>query len=522
LSGEILQEFDPDFDDMYTRSVVGAQVWEIATYGNPPNSAKMSGYSSGQQENEDWLITPSFDLTVTSGDLNFSFDEAVNYEDSVSFYEKVMISTDYPGLGDPTLYTWTELIMPSRAAGMSWDFFPTGDLDITSYNIYSNVHIAFKYISTTYAAATWEVDNISIIEGTPPLVADFEADQTFVAPGTTVNFSDLTTGGATPYSYEWDFSYDGITFNVEETLSNPAWEFPTEGVFDIALRVTDFESTVVTEIKVAYITVAEVSEGVIINEVDADQDGTDAAEFVELYDGGVGNTSLDGLVIVLFNGSDDASYMSYDLDGYSTDVNGYFVIGSSLVPNVDYDLGPLTNIIQNGADAVALYTGDAVDFPNDTPVTTTYLIDAIVYDTNDSDDPGLLVLLNALEPQVNEGENGANITESNQRIPNGSGGARNTSTYAQSIPTPGAENQLVVEPDTPLNITISAVQNGVDADVTIGWDAVAGATSYTVYRTDDPNATFPDDWTAETGISGTSWSYTSHSPIRFYVVTANN
>ncbi len=29
---------------------------------------------------------------------------------------------------------------------------------------------------------------------------------------------------------------------------------------------------------------------VLINEVDADQSGTDSAEFVELYDGGAGNT----------------------------------------------------------------------------------------------------------------------------------------------------------------------------------------------------------------------------------------
>ena len=33
---------------------------------------------------------------------------------------------------------------------------------------------------------------------------------------------------------------------------------------------------------------------------------------------------------------------------------------------------------------------------------TTDLFDALVYDTNDSDDAGLLVLLNASEPQVNE------------------------------------------------------------------------------------------------------------------------
>ena len=45
-----------------------------------------------------------------------------------------------------------------------------------------------------------------------------------------------------------------------------------------------------------------VATNVIINEIDSDTPGTDAAEFVELYDGGAGNTPLDGLVVVFYNG----------------------------------------------------------------------------------------------------------------------------------------------------------------------------------------------------------------------------
>ncbi len=44
---------------------------------------------------------------------------------------------------------------------------------------------------------------------------------------------------------------------------------------------------------------------VVINEVDADQTGTDVAEFVELYDGGDGNTDLTGSVIVFYNSNND-------------------------------------------------------------------------------------------------------------------------------------------------------------------------------------------------------------------------
>ncbi len=192
---------------------------------------------------------------------------------------------------------------------------------------------------------------------------------------------------------------------------------------------------------------------VIINEVDSDTPGTDALEFVELFDGGTGNTSLSGLVVVFYNGSNDLSYASYDLDGYSTDANGYLLLGNSaLSPDITF----AGNLLQNGQDAVALYLADATDFPNNTALTTTNLIDALVYDTSDDDDPGLLALLNAAQPQVDENANATGATESNQRCPNGSGGARNTSTYAQWVPTPGTANlcanpEACGDPSTPIH-----------------------------------------------------------------------
>src|SRR5262245_32426094 len=70
-----------------------------------------------------------------------------------------------------------------------------------------------------------------------------------------------------------------------------------------------------------------------IMEVDSETPGTDTLEFIELYDGGVGNTSLTGLVVVLFNGSaaNNASYLAVDLDGKTTNGQGYFLVGNSAV-----------------------------------------------------------------------------------------------------------------------------------------------------------------------------------------------
>jgi|GEM_PF-6990734 len=207
---------------------------------------------------------------------------------------------------------------------------------------------------------------------------------------------------------------------------------------------------------------------VFINEVDADTPGADTLEFVELYDGGAGNTALDGLVLVLFNGGDNASYRSFDLDGKATDANGYFVLGNTAVFGVDLTF--TNGTLQNGADAVALYQGNASDFPNNTPLTTANLLDAIVYDTNDPDDPGLLPLLNVGQPQLNEGGNGSASSESNQRCPNGSGGARNTNSYVQAIPTPGADNAC---PSAALNVNV--VGNvGADAVTSAGGNPSPG------------------------------------------------
>lgn len=176
---------------------------------------------------------------------------------------------------------------------------------------------------------------------------------------------------------------------------------------------------------------------IIINELDSDTPGTDEAEFIELYDGGVGNIPLDALVVVLYNGNGDTSYAAFDLDGYSTNAEGYFVLGNAAISQAEIVFP--SNTLQNGADAVALYVGNAADFPNGTAVSLDNLLDAVVYDTNDADDAGLLVLLNPDQPQVNEGENNS-ATDSIQRCPNGSGGQRNTDTYFVNLPSPGARN----------------------------------------------------------------------------------
>jgi hypothetical protein len=100
---------------------------------------------------------------------------------------------------------------------------------------------------------------------------------------------------------------------------------------------------------------------------------------------------------------------------------------------VDLIITPTTNAIQNGADAVALYQASAATFPNGSAPTTTDLVDAIVYDTNDDDDSGLLTGLGA-STQYNEDENGNKDNESISRNADGS------ETIVVQLATPGTLN----------------------------------------------------------------------------------
>jgi len=161
-----LEEFETDLGATSQQSVVGAEVWVYATYGTPAGCAKMSGYSGGAQDNEDWLITNSIDCSGYS-DITLQFTHARNYEDNNGL--SVLVSNDYDGISDPnTSGTWNDLTAQfTFPATGSWDFIDAGTVNIDAY-AGATTYIAFKYTSTTAGAATWEVDSI-YVAGVEPL-----------------------------------------------------------------------------------------------------------------------------------------------------------------------------------------------------------------------------------------------------------------------------------------------------------------------------------------------------------------
>lgn len=152
------EPFTSTFGSFTPASVSGAEVWSITSYG-----ATITGYSGGTNHaNEDWLISSSFDLTGYSNPI-LSFTSTMNYGAAGDGSLRLYYSTDYTG-GTPSTGTWTELTGFALSAG-GWATTPSGNINLSAATG-SNVHVAFKYTSTTSSAPTWEITNV-LGKGTP-------------------------------------------------------------------------------------------------------------------------------------------------------------------------------------------------------------------------------------------------------------------------------------------------------------------------------------------------------------------
>ncbi len=152
--------FEDDFEDddqllkWTTYSVVGDQEWYHSSYsGN--SFAKMSGFSGGNNQNEDWLITSAIDLDITEDEI-FTFSTMCNYDGPVL---EVKYSSDYTGSGDPTSATWTDFTGYALSGG-GFELVESGEIFLDALT--GSIYIAFVFTSTDAESKTWEVDDVKV------------------------------------------------------------------------------------------------------------------------------------------------------------------------------------------------------------------------------------------------------------------------------------------------------------------------------------------------------------------------
>jgi hypothetical protein len=214
-------------------SVTGPQTWACTTFGRDPNSpttpspnaVQINGFASGNIENEDWFISPAFDLTSYDYPLlSFWSRTAFNGPEL-----KLRVSTNYSGTGAPSAATWTDLNVAFPAAASDvWT--QTANINLAAFKA-AKVHVAFVYTSTSTAAARWTLDDIALTKSaTPPaptvltnvnrLAFGYQAVNTNADRSLTVSANDLTASVTlTSTNANFTLSKDGTTFASTVTLT---------------------------------------------------------------------------------------------------------------------------------------------------------------------------------------------------------------------------------------------------------------------------------------------------------------
>lgn len=154
--------FASTMDPFTQYSVTGDQIW---AWKNAAYGVIISGYVSGKYYvNEDWLISPSMDLSNFTN-IQLSFDHTSNKGNLANLTNEntLWISNDYSS--NPSYATWTQLEIPNYPTGTDWTFVSSGKINIPQINAQKNTVFGFKYVSTLSSSFQWEIKNV-LLTGT--------------------------------------------------------------------------------------------------------------------------------------------------------------------------------------------------------------------------------------------------------------------------------------------------------------------------------------------------------------------
>ena len=172
------------FNTTTAHNVAGAKTWRASS-----DYAEMNGYaSSGQEDEEDWLVTNAIVLDNTTDEL-FTFQSSLSYPKPGSDLT-VLYSSDYSGSGDPSTANWNAL-SPTMATSSSYTH--SGYVDLSS--ISGTIYIAFKYVGTTTEADKWQIKEIQVtgVEDTSTDVDAPKVAKMEVGPNPFVNEFEIKT-----------------------------------------------------------------------------------------------------------------------------------------------------------------------------------------------------------------------------------------------------------------------------------------------------------------------------------------
>lgn len=179
----------------------GSYVWKHDTY-NDDKFMKASGYIGGAKASESWLISPTIDLNKATT-ATLTFGHAHKFAGTPSKELTLWIT-------ETNTEVWKQLAIDKYGTNNDYNFV-TATIDLSAY-AGKTIKFAFKYISATSAAGTWEIKNVKVIangEGGGTVTPEPDPE-----PGT-------ETGNADLFISEY---VEGSSFNKYIEIYNPTNE----------------------------------------------------------------------------------------------------------------------------------------------------------------------------------------------------------------------------------------------------------------------------------------------------------
>lgn len=202
-------------------------VWKYTTY-NGDKYMKASAYvNKTNYATESWLVSPVIDMSAAESPV-LSFANVAQYGSNENL---TLWAREKDG-------EWSQLSFSNYGSGNDWTFV-TNSVDVSSY-AGKTLQFAFKYVSTSSGASTWEIKDVEVNEAkTLKSIAwtgytksytvgdTFTADGTVTATyldGTTVDVTskasfstpDMSTAGAKTIT----ITYEGATTTGEITVKD--------------------------------------------------------------------------------------------------------------------------------------------------------------------------------------------------------------------------------------------------------------------------------------------------------------
>ena len=176
----------------------GSFVWSLGSF-NDDKFMKASAYIGGTRyASESWLVSPPVDLSQAAT-ATLTFDHAHNYAGTAE-EEFTLWATE------TSADNWQQLTIDKYGSEFN---FTTATIDLSAY-AGKTIKFAFKYISTTAAAGTWEIKNVKV-------VANGEGGGT-VDPEPEPGINLLTNPGFEDWTNELPTAWDNKTYNTGEIV----------------------------------------------------------------------------------------------------------------------------------------------------------------------------------------------------------------------------------------------------------------------------------------------------------------